>query len=1064
MAGPTNAAQLTNTTSLTDAVKLTDAAPAPHADQLADAAPAPGAALPTAGQAWVLHLRGQHEEAANLARDALAANPSDARSAYIFAHALEALDRTEEAGAFLRLHGVEHPRTGTAPLGLGQLRLKERKFSEAESLLTLALKHFRDMDNASGEIVALCGLAELRSRAEQPEEAQILLKTAMAAAERLKEQMTIASIHLQTGLLLISKGEQQGAAEQFRQLLETAQTLQLPMWIGDAHLQLSRLARWQMDLESAMFHREAALTAYREANDWSGEARALHYIAVIHLIHGELTRAMDLLHVALHRAREAGDQGEVYSCLGDLGALNYLLGNEALAIDQYEEAIGAAGDLLPKTRIAGMLSNIGLILVDQLRFSEAQTYFERALAILETASDRRTEAPILASSGRCLCMTGNYKEGIQRLEKAAVLARTWDMSLKEAQTLSDIAQCYLSLGDLEAAAESFEKASQVAKAAGSFMIQAGVLPGQARVARMQGEREEALRLFEEAMEVFEGVRARSQGSQRVQTHYFGRKSYIYEETVDLLWEVSQLEPAPDAQDAQRPAYARQAFAVAQRAKARSFLDLLTEANVDLRFRADLRYQQHEHGIEERIEQLIGRGETSGPGKSPSIEVQIAELQEELDILEDELRRKDPRYAELKYPRPCSLAELQDHILEPGELLLEYFLGDSASYAWAVTREEFRFLRLSSRAVIEAQVRDLLPLLRDYNILGANPTYLIDPVLRLSRELIEPVAAQCQHAKRVIVAPHGILHYLPFEILLTENPSRKGATLVSDEDSSAAEISFASLPYLIMQTDLIYVPSVSALALLRTSLAEKPTAGTSGILLVGNPSLPEAGQGSIFAQVTESRRATPLPFAAEELASIGALFPPDQTRVLTGKLATPAALGRAVKGNSYEFVHIAAHGLFNERRPRFSGLLLSPDEAINDDGFLTAGEVFGLELTCDQIVLSACSSALGERVTGEGLIGLTRAFLYAGSRNVVAALWEVSGEATAYFMRNLYEIALREGGGRAHAVAEAKRHMIQGTGESGGKQLHVGALSGSQREVCLSHPYFWAAFVLTGEGQ
>jgi CHAT domain-containing protein len=173
-------------------------------------------------------------------------------------------------------------------------------------------------------------------------------------------------------------------------------------------------------------------------------------------------------------------------------------------------------------------------------------------------------------------------------------------------------------------------------------------------------------------------------------------------------------------------------------------------------------------------------------------------------------------------------------------------------------------------------------------------------------------------------------------------------------------------------------------------------------------------------------------------------------VLAGADADLAHLrGSAAKG-PYRYVHFATHGVFNETRPQYSGLVLGPGEG--DDGFLTTAEVFTLELDCDQVVLSACSSALGEQVTGEGLVGLTRGFLFAGARSVVAALWDVSGASTAAFMREFY--GLLAGGGdndRAGALAEVKRRLLLEGSED----------SGRQGTIC--HPYFWAAFVLNGEG-
>lgn len=1027
----------------------------------------------TTDEAWALNLRGQNEKAARLAQDALAANASDARAAYVLIATLKDRGRLEEAGNFFRRFEAEHPATGTAPLTLGLLALTEKNHTQAESLLTLGLQRFMDRGDRDGEIVALVRLASLRAAQERPGEQEALLTAALEIANELERPMEIAALHLRLGIALLSTRRQAESAEHLERLLQAAQSMDLPIWEGDAHLHLSILARWQMDLDRCMYHRKAALEAYQEARCTLGQVRSLNYIAVIHLLQGELTRGMRLLHEALAMARERGHQDLAAGCLGDLAALNSWLGNEETAMRQLEEAI-RAGDQRPKKWIALMQGNIGTMLTDQHRFSEALVHFDRALETLRGTDERRYEAHVLENVGRCLCAMGDTERGIARLEEAAALAHEWDAAQAQAQTLCALGNCNLERGDLAAAAEAFAKAARLAEVGGYFKTQASVLLGRARLARARGETETALRLLERAMEIVEGVRSRSRGAERVQVGYFSGQGHIYEEAVDLSWEMSRRQPPPgSARPTPRTGetiwgaqeeLARKAFEFSQRAKARSLIDLLTEAQVDLRFRADPRYQEREQEILARIGELVkGTGDDApAPESGLPPEVEIARLEDELALLEEELRRSDPRYAELQYPRPLGSEQVQTDLLEQGELLLEYFLGDSASYVWAITPQQFRFIRLPARGEIERQVRHLLPLLRDYNVLAGSPAYFMDPAARLSRALIGPVAAQCKRAQRVLVAPHGILHYLPFEVLLTEEPA----------DQPPGRASFAALPYLVTATDLVYVHSVSTLTHLRSSHTAPGDRDAADLLLAGDPVLPSADRRSVYAHAITGGSPGRLPFAREEMAAIRTLFPAEQVRFLAGPDATLANLKAAGEQGSYKLVHIAAHGLFNERQPRFSGLLLSPNPATGDDGFLTAGELFGLELASEQVVLSACSSALGERVTGEGLTGLTRALLYAGARSVVAALWEVSGEATAGFMTSFYKEIQRQGGSsRAHALAEAKRCMIRGDAKvdmtlavSRRAATPSESETAAEAQICTAHPYFWAAFVLTGDGR
>ena len=336
----------------------------------------------------------------------------------------------------------------------------------------------------------------------------------------------------------------------------------------------------------------------------------------------------------------------------------------------------------------------------------------------------------------------------------------------------------------------------------------------------------------------------------------------------------------------------------------------------------------------------------------------------------------------------------------------------------------------------------MPMLRDYNLLGDDATYFVPEARSLAQTLLGPALDDLKEATRVTIVPHGILHYLPFEILL---PVTK--------DGLTARTTFASLPYLVSFCDVGYVPSASILKSLRTASRDAAEPAGTELLLLANPTLPAQDEMGLLVQVAVGSVLEPLAFVGEEARRLRALFPQNRTVVLEGAQATAVNLQRSAEDGSFAFVHFATHGIFNERRPQYSGLVLSPDAAEDDDGFLTMGEVFGLDLECDQVTLSACTSGLGEHVSGEGLVGLTRAFMYAGARNVLATLWEVSGRETAQFMVTFYE-EFRRGGSadRVHAVAEAKRCMIAG-GDDG---LRPG--------VDLAHPFFWAPFVLTGAGR
>jgi CHAT domain-containing protein/Tfp pilus assembly protein PilF len=990
---------------------------------LLSSAPHAGAISFTPGElAWQAFLDGRFEEAVALGRNALAADPQDARGGYALLGALLKLGRGREVEAVFDSLAVQHDESGVGPMGQGHVALQRRDFAAAESLFVLAERRFRDTRAVAGEILAreLRGL--LREQQNRKAEAESLYLSALEEAERLGRPLSIAGVLLHLGTMLVSTQQHDRAEAHLLRLVDLSRMIEAPIWEGDAYLHLSIIARWRGDLDRVMAHREAALDAYRRAGSRLGEARTLHYLGVTHLMRGELTRAMRVLQEALAASRAAGDSGEVAGCLGDLAGLSNLIGQEDQAIALSEEALRIGEGVRPRKWEALVLGNIGAMLGDQGRFPEAQQYLERALEAARAAGDQRYELNVLEQTGRCHCAMGSWTDGVRVLREAVTRAREWGSTLTEAQALASLGHCHLMEGNVAAAEQAFAEADHASSAAGYFEIRSTVLHGRAKVARAQGRRAEALRLLEESLSLIESVRARSRGAERVQMGYFGRSRERYEEAIDLLYEMKGGAAGEDLD--------RRAFDLVQRALARALQDLLAEAEVDLRSRADPRFQERERQILSRIAELAGGGAADSGLVPEAIESEIARQEDALLLLEATLREQDARYAAIRYPQTCTLGEVQDRVLRPGEVLVQYLLGEQASYLWLLARDRFRFIRLPARGQIEAQVRALLPLLRDYNVLGAEATYYVAPARALYETLLRPISADLAGAASVVIVPDGILHYLPFEALLVRDPERGDPT-------------FESLPYLVHQTVVSYTSSVGTLDLLRRARREPPAALVQA-LLVGDPVAPSSGDRSALAVVGGGGAPLALRHAGEELQRIAAQFAPDAVLMLRGPQATPAELRRAGEARAYRFVHIAAHGLFNDRRPRFSGLLLSPDPATRDDGFLTVGRVFGHELRCHQVVLSACSSALGEEVSGEGLVGLTRAFMYAGAQGVVAALWEVPDEPAAELMAALYARALRpDAAGVASALTEAKREMIA-------------------RGHSLAHPHCWAGFTLSGD--
>lgn len=850
-------------------------------------------------------------------------------------------------------------------------------------------------------------LGALYIKLGRPQDAiPLLQRTRTAVAGDLT---AAAFCDLQLGRALVHTRQVQEAAAALGRARDEARTRDIPLWVGDACIALSVLDRWAMDLDSSLAHRREALAAYRAIGYAKGIARAQHYIGTIHVFRGELTRALQVLQEALETAREADFRVEIAGSLADLAGVNLLLGDFRSAELQYEEAARLTSNPWRRGQLA---NNLGALLAKEGQHAAAIGRFEEALDLMRQVGDRRLQAEILLSLGRSQYELRDFANGVAHLDSAIVLAREWQVPVAEAYALQYKGCAMLDQDRLDEAVRYLEQAETLAADTGFFDIREACLWARALVDRRSGDLPAALARLREAVRLVDDVRRRSAGSAEVQSGYFSQTRRTFDELIDLLYELHGNEPGAG--------YDEQALAVVQQAKARGFLDQLREAEVDLRSLADPQVQQRERELLERIAAL--EQQEGGAAR-------IAELETELKLLEADLRRSDPRYAELKYPRPCTLAEARDRVLQPGELLLEYHLGQNASYLWAISPDHFAFHRLPPADEITRQVEDLLPMLHDYNLLGDDAAWFTAQAVPLADLLLGPERDRIQASRRVIVAGDGILHTLPFAALPVS------ATTARD---------FSELPYLVRYAEVVSTPSLSALQRLREA-ATSSTARGEGLLLVGRPRPEHVRGAGVFARAAGVEDLDEVPFALEEIAGITAAWGAGRVEVLAGPEATVENL-QAAAARPHRVLHFTTHGLYNARRPLYSGLVLEPGPG--SDSFLAVNEIFGLDLPVRQVVLSACSSALGRQIGGEGLVGMSRAFLYAGARSVLAAAWDVAGSSTASFMAAYYEQQIAHQEGPAAALARTQRRMIAG-------ELRR-ADGGS-----ASHPAFWAPFVLTG---
>ncbi|HET9235408.1 MAG TPA: CHAT domain-containing protein, partial [Candidatus Eisenbacteria bacterium] len=526
---------------------------------------------------------------------------------------------------------------------------------------------------------------------------------------------------------------------------------------------------------------------------------------------------------------------------------------------------------------------------------------------------------------------------------------------------------------------------------------------------------------ERAIDVLEGMRGRN-FSEETKAAFLGKWSYVYEAQIHVLAKLNRQRPAAT--------WIEEAWTTAERGKARAFLDALSAGDVDLEGSLDPATRARKQELELIGNELRHRLRQATSGVSTDTlkawKAELQELESQLSEIEERSRRDNPRLATLSAERPLSLVDMRRRLLaEDGALLLEYSLGDSASYVFAITGKESRLVPLPARAEIEPEVRKLRSVLS--SPLPAGDAQFVESATRLYRMLLSPIADLLRAKGSVIIVPDGLLHLLPYDVLFEKAPAEIPA------DGEARGAFFAKLPYALASRRVCYGPSASVLAL----MASQQTAVSKGrgLFALGDPefSPPDAGADSVGLKR--------LPQSRVEVESIAKRFPQDDRTVLLGREARESAVTAPQALGRYRIIHFATHGLVDQRHPERSSLALAYPQDAQEDGYLQASEIYRLRLGADLVVLSACETGLGRMVRGEGVLGLPRAFFYAGARSVLVSLWSVSDQSTSQLMTSFYGSLIEKGETTARALSTAKASL--------------------RGKPNVSHPFYWAPFVLIG---
>ncbi|HZH91948.1 MAG TPA: CHAT domain-containing protein [Pyrinomonadaceae bacterium] len=711
------------------------------------------------------------------------------------------------------------------------------------------------------------------------------------------------------------------------------------------------------------------------------------------------------------------------------------------------------------------------------RLNSAQAHYRNVLA----AADSGAPAGNLAAA---------------RLYRAVARTSLGDIALRQSR-FAEALKFYEQAADIARKDGRAELAWSAERGLGKthWLLAAATAAGDAQTGTKH--RDAALRHYRAALDIIETLFAGSLRADNARSNFLATTKDVYDEASGVLAELALMNapPAPTttrsaahaqaAAAAGRPlegkllAYAAEAFRIVERGKARSLLDMLGDAHAEVREGvpgALVERKVANMARQQEIANLLGgvapRGDTSKQTVA-GLEAELERLSVEFDSLENQIRTGSPRYAALVRAEPLTLAEVQRQVLDDSTVLLEYSLGAQQSYLFAATRDGLTLHRLPSRERIERQAielrQQLIPAgvrraIAGINVENTRGLTLGSPSTApanvgaykaashaLYRMVVAPAAASLG-GRRLLVVAEGALNYVPFESLVTGTEG----------------IDYSTLSYLVKTNEIVYAPSASVVGEIRRQAKRGGAAGRGGMLLVADPVFDEGdlrlqGSSQNAARARESVQRLSLVSALADVTNVRSgklkLARLDGTRSEAEEIAKLTRAGggqadvwldfdanetnlRARKLDDYRFLHFATHGLLDAERPRFTGLALSLVGQAGADGFLRVDEVFNLRLGSPLVMLSACETGLGRERRGEGVIGLTRAFMYAGAPTVGVSLWSVGDKSTAELMPEFYRRLLAGQDGAPAAMRAAQLALIAGKR--------------------YSAPFYWSPFVIVGD--
>jgi CHAT domain-containing protein/uncharacterized protein HemY len=832
-------------------------------------------------------------------------------------------------------------------------------------------------------------------------------------AERLGDTGRVGSAFLGMGYISWQMGEYTEAINFLRKSLEICESAGQKREAASVLNNIGNVYREQGAYGLAREYYQKALTIFESMDDKEGIAMGLGNLGVVYIKQGNYTAALEYYRNSLAISEAISDQLGVAITLGNIGALYRKQGDYAQALAHYEKSLAISTKIEDTVGIAQMLNNMGIVYLKQGDYSKALELYERNLAMSRKMNAKGRIANAFMLIGSVYEAQGNFLLAEEYIRKGQEIFESNGDREGIANALVNLGVVTRKQGRPAEALELARRATALGREMGVPEIQMATSVNAALALRDLHKTEEAYQSFEEAIATVEAMRFQVAGLEHDQQRFFESRVSPYLAMADLL--ISEKRAAD-------------ALLYAERAKARVLLDVIQSGRINLDKAMTPAEREQEHTLYTQLVssnlQLARERKRAGASRARLAEIEAGQQKARL-AFEDFRKGLYIAHPELRVQRGDAepLKSQQLAALVPGATgaLLEFLVTEDKTWLLVVTNEAGKSDAQAHSYAVNLTRGELTKEIETFRQqLAHRELGFRASSSRLASLLLKPAEAQLRGKSNLIIVPDGDLWDLPFQALLVANNR-----------------------YLIEQAAITYAPSLTVYREVQ-SRHHRPVEKTASTLLaLGNPQLGSETINRAGNSLRNESLST-LPEAEKEVRGLAKLYP--TARVYVGSEATEDRI-KAEAGTA-AILHFATHGTLNNASPMYSSLALAKGAESHEDGLLEAWELMKLDLKADLAVLSACDTARGRFGAGEGMIGLTWALFVAGVPSTVVSQWKVDSAATSALMLDFHRLLQAKGKGTSIRKAEVLRQ----------------AALQMMKQPGRSHPFYWAGFVLIGDGK